>query len=110
MEQLVKACEIADIISGSGRVVEVQGKQIALFNIGGSFHAIDNAFPHRGGQLGKGTLGGTAVTCPLHSWQFDVTSGLCTSWPGPKVKTYSVSIEGSAAMVTLVSQKAAQSG
>jgi nitrite reductase/ring-hydroxylating ferredoxin subunit len=110
MEQLLKACEIADITSGSGRVVEVQGKQIALFNIGGSFHAIDNACPHRGGQLGKGTLDGTAVTCPLHSWQFDVTSGLCTSRPGAKVKAYSVSIQGSAVMVALVSQEVAQSG
>src|SRR5215472_5640022 len=110
MEQLLKACELGDITSGFGRVVEVQGKHIALFNIGGTFHAIDNACPHRGGQLDKGVLEGNVVSCPLHRWNFDVTSGLCTSRPGAKVKAYSVSIQGSAVMVALVSQAAAQVG
>jgi len=109
MEQLLKACELGDITSGFGRVVEVQGKQIALFNIGGTFHAIDNACPHRGGQLGKGTLDGTAVTCPLHRWQFDVTSGLCTSRPGARVKAYSVNIQGNAVMLALAHQDVAPS-
>ena len=101
MEQLFKACEVGEIASGAGRVVEVQGKQIALFNVGGTFHAIDNACRHRGGQLGKGTLDGTAVTCPLHRWQFDVTNGVCLTRPGVKTGSYPVSIQGNAVMLAL---------
>src|SRR3990172_12383028 len=103
MEQLVKACEVGDITSGSSRVVEVQGRHIALFNVGGSFHAIDNACPHRGGQLASGTLDGNVVTCPFHHWKFDVTSGVCVSRRGVKAKSYSVSIQGNAVMLPLIS-------
>jgi nitrite reductase/ring-hydroxylating ferredoxin subunit len=48
---------------------------IALFNVGGTFHALDGICPHQGGPLGKGTLCGSIVTCPWHGFQFDVTTG-----------------------------------
>lgn len=107
MEQLFKACEVGEIASGAGRVVEVQGKHIAMFNVGGTFHAIDNACRHRGGQLGKGTLDGTAVACPLHRWQFDVTNGVCLTRPGVKTGSYPVSIQGNAVMLALAPQDVA---
>lgn len=48
---------------------------IALFNVGGSFYALDGICPHQGGPLGKGELAGCIVTCPWHGFQFDVTTG-----------------------------------
>ena len=110
MENIWKACDVGDAAPGSGVVVQVQGKQIALFNAGGTFHAIDNACPHRGGQLAKGVLEGNVVSCPLHRWKFDVTSGICKTRPGVKTTSYSVTIQGNAVMVALVSQAVAQSG
>jgi|GEM_PF-104372 len=107
MENSWKACDVGDAAPGSGVVVHVQGKQIALFNIGGTFHAIDNACLHRGGHLGKGTLEGTTVTCPLHRWEFDVTNGVCTSRPGVKTRSYPVSIQGNAVMLALAPQDVA---
>ena len=109
MDQLVKACAVGDIASDSATLIELRGKQIALFNVGGSFHAIDNACPHRGGQLASGTLDGNVVTCPFHHWKFDVTSGVCVSRRGVKAKSYSVSIQGNAVMLALVSEAVAQS-
>ena len=54
----------------------VAGERIvALFNVGGQFHALDGICPHQGGPLGKGELAGCIITCPWHGFQFDVTTG-----------------------------------
>ena len=50
-----------------------RGRVIALFNVDGTFYALDGVCPHQGGPLGQGTLEGCIVTCPWHGWQFDVT-------------------------------------
>jgi nitrite reductase/ring-hydroxylating ferredoxin subunit len=52
------------------------GEQVvALFNVDGTFYALDGICPHAGGPLGEGTLRGAIITCPWHGWQFDVTNG-----------------------------------
>ena len=48
---------------------------VALYNIEGTFFALDGVCPHQGGPLGRGCLSGAIVTCPWHGWQFDVRSG-----------------------------------
>jgi nitrite reductase/ring-hydroxylating ferredoxin subunit len=48
---------------------------IALYNVEGTFFALDGVCPHQGGPLGRGCLSGAIVTCPWHGWQFDVRSG-----------------------------------
>jgi nitrite reductase (NADH) small subunit len=48
---------------------------VALFNVAGTFYALDGICPHQGGPLGKGSLSGCIVTCPWHGFQFDVTTG-----------------------------------
>ncbi len=70
-----KAIEVNELTPGSCKGVEVSGQQIALFNIGGTFYAIGDTCTHMGGNLADGTLDGTTVTCPLHSAEFDVTTG-----------------------------------
>ncbi|HEV3021516.1 MAG TPA: Rieske 2Fe-2S domain-containing protein [Pirellulales bacterium] len=51
------------------------GHVVALYNVDGTFHALDGVCPHQGGPLGKGCLEGVIVTCPWHGWQFDVRTG-----------------------------------
>ena len=68
----MRAGELRD---GEGRVVEVDGRWLALFRIGDDHFAIDNACPHMAGPLGAGTLDGCVVTCPLHYWRIDVRTG-----------------------------------
>jgi nitrite reductase/ring-hydroxylating ferredoxin subunit len=50
MADFVKAGRTTEIEPGQARLVEVNGKQIALFNIDGQFFAIDNTCTHRGGR------------------------------------------------------------
>ena len=54
------------------RELQLDGKVIALANVGGKLYAINNVCLHRGGPLGEGELGGQVVTCPWHGWQYDV--------------------------------------
>jgi NAD(P)H-dependent nitrite reductase small subunit len=58
-----------------GRVVEVGGHAIAIFNLGGRFFATTNRCPHKGGPLGDGIVSGDSVVCPLHGWRIDLLRG-----------------------------------
>jgi nitrite reductase/ring-hydroxylating ferredoxin subunit len=75
MPTFVKVAAVSDVAPGSGKTVDANGKEIALFNVGGTFYAIDNTCTHRQGPLGEGELEGDVVTCPWHGWQFNVANG-----------------------------------
>ena len=94
MAEYITVAKVADLTAGSGKVVEANGKSVALFNVNGTFYAIDNTCRHRGGPLGEGTLEGNDVTCPWHMWEYDVTTGELTANREIKVATYSVQVEG----------------
>ena len=96
-----RVARVGDIAEGEARVVEVDGRTLALFNVGGSFYAIDNTCPHRGGPLGEGDLEGRIVLCPWHAWRWDVTTGNNANNPAVKVACYPVSVEGEAVFVEI---------
>ncbi len=75
MPGFVAVAREGDIAPGSARQVTVDGRWVALFNVDGVYHAVDNLCLHRGGPLCEGSVKGNVVTCPWHGWQFDVTSG-----------------------------------
>ena len=101
MATLTKVATKADIPTGSGKVVEVGGKQVAVFNCDGTFYAIDNTCKHRGGPLGEGSLSNTTVTCPWHGWEYDVTSGACQMDSSIKVQKFDVKVEGDDILVSI---------
>ena len=101
MPTLTKVAKTSDIPSGSGKVVEVGGKTIAVFNCDGTFYATDNTCKHRGGPLGEGSLSGTTVTCPWHGWEYDVTSGACQMDPSITVQTFDVKVEGDDLLISI---------
>ena len=94
MGAFVRVTGTTDVKPGQGIVAEVNGKTVAVFNIDGAFHAIDNTCIHRGGPLGEGELEGSVVTCPWHGWQYDVSTGACVANPAAKVERYEVKVEG----------------
>ena len=102
MSKNVKIAQVGDLAPGEGKVIEVESLSIALFNVDGTFHAMQNACTHVGGPLGEGELQGDNVTCPLHGAQFNVTTGKVLSPPaGSDVKCYAVTIEGDDVLVDL---------
>ena len=101
MGGFVRVTGTTDVQPGQGIVAEVNGKTLAVFNVDGAFHAIDNTCIHRGGPLGEGDLEGSVVTCPWHGWQYDVTTGACVANPSAKVERYEVQVEGTDVKVLL---------
>jgi nitrite reductase/ring-hydroxylating ferredoxin subunit len=85
----VMVARTEEVPDGTGKVVQAGGKVLALFNIGGTFYAIDNRCTHVGGPLGEGEVEGTVVTCPWHGSKFDVTTGQVVGPPARRpVATY----------------------
>ena len=90
----VRAAKTAEVPPGTIRECQVEGKAVALANVGGQFHAISNTCLHRGGPLGDGPLEGSVVTCPWHGWQYDVTTGKLVMNQAIGVKTYTIEVRG----------------
>ncbi|MFQ5663352.1 MAG: Rieske (2Fe-2S) protein [Terriglobia bacterium] len=96
MPEYVKVAVTGDLEPNQGKLVEVQGKKIALFNVDGRYCAIDDTCTHRGGPLSEGELEGGEVTCPWHGAKFKVTSGEVLGPPASQgVTPYKVRVNGS---------------
>jgi 3-phenylpropionate/trans-cinnamate dioxygenase ferredoxin subunit len=109
MASLVEIGKTGDLQSGEMKMVSHKGREILIARVGDSYYAADNRCPHMGGNLSRGKLEGTIVTCPRHQSQFDLKDGHVvrwTSWPAAlvtidqmrsrrrPVKVYPVKVEG----------------
>lgn len=88
-----KVAKTSDISAGQGKSFNINDQEIAVFNQDGQFFAIDNTCKHRGGSLVEGTLEGDTITCPLHGWQYKITSGECLMNPQVTLQTFAVKVE-----------------
>lgn len=93
MGEFVRVARTKEIPHGEGRLFEVGGRRVAVFNVGGRFHAIDNACAHQQGPLAEGDLEGCVVTCPWHGWTYDVTTGQSPDDPAACVARFETRVE-----------------
>jgi nitrite reductase (NADH) small subunit len=86
-----------------GRAVQVNGRIVAIFNLGDRFLALENHCPHRGGPLADGIVSVGTVVCPLHAWKVDLTTGSVTNQPeNPQcVKTFPTRVESGMIFIEL---------
>ena len=90
-----RVATVQEIPVGKGKQVTVNGKQVALFNVGGTICAMEDTCCHRGAPLWEGDLEGNVVTCPWHGAQFDVTTGKHLTPPAPRDNAvYKVQVVG----------------
>jgi nitrite reductase (NADH) small subunit len=71
-----RVAECGSIPAREGRAVEIASKQVAIFNLGKEFVAVENRCPHKSGPLADGILSGRTIVCPLHAWKFDLATGM----------------------------------
>lgn len=96
----IKVADKGDVPEGSGTVVQADGKAVALFNLGGTFYALDNACTHVGGPLGEGEVEDSVVICPWHGSRFDIRTGQVLGPPARRpVATFPVEIRDGAVYV-----------
>ncbi len=76
MSEWVDVGTVDDVPVLGSRVVQAPGGDIAVFKAAdGTLFALRDRCPHKGGPLSQGIVHGRAVTCPLHGWVVDLTSG-----------------------------------
>ena len=100
MSTLTKVASVSELEPGMGKKVEINGKEIAVFNLAGKFFAIDDMCSHRGGSLSEGSCEDQVVACPWHGWQYDVTTGACLTNPSVQQQTYEVKVEGNDVLIS----------
>lgn len=81
-----------DFTAGSGTMVVVNGRHVALFRLGDAFHALDNMCLHRGGPLCDGPIDGGVVTCPWHGWSYEIATGTMVQDPRVGVSRHEVQV------------------
>jgi 3-phenylpropionate/trans-cinnamate dioxygenase ferredoxin component len=102
MTDFVKVAEASDIPAGRVKVVEVNGKRIALCNVDGEFYAIDDLCTHDDGPLDQGELRGDVIECPRHGARFNVRTGRVLALPAVKpLGTYPLKVDGTQIRVAL---------
>ncbi|MDP2176951.1 non-heme iron oxygenase ferredoxin subunit [Methylicorpusculum sp.] len=79
--------EWVDVVSqdalaeGEHVVVDVDGVEVAVFNLEGSFYAIEDVCSHDGAEIASGELQGDEIVCPRHGARFCVKTGQVKSAP-----------------------------
>jgi len=110
------AARAGDVAPGECKLVNIAGREIGVFNVGGQFFALANRCPHEGGPLCQGRIGplvtsdgpgtyrldrdGEFLRCPWHGWEFDIRTG--QSWCDPKstrARQFQVTVEPGAKLV-----------
>jgi nitrite reductase/ring-hydroxylating ferredoxin subunit len=98
-----------EIPPGGRKIVDVAGRSIGVFNVGGELFALRNRCPHQGGPLCEGRLAGFVdapvpgeirysrageiLRCPWHGWEYDVRTGQSYFRPAAvRVRSYPVDV------------------
>ncbi|MBY0216383.1 nitrite reductase small subunit NirD [Paenibacillus illinoisensis] len=89
------AGEIEEFLPRIGRVVEIEGRQLAVFRASdGSVFAADNHNPHpKGGPLAEGIVSGHYLYDPLYDWKIDLCTGQVQAPDQGQVQMFPVKLE-----------------
>lgn len=92
--KLVTVGSVEALPEGRGATVVLKGNgELALFNVKGKFHAIENFCPHKAAPLADSRLYGNIIECNQHGWRFDVRSGECFTRKSCSIESYEVIVE-----------------
>lgn len=114
--------QVGDLSEGERITVQLEGREISLFNIDGEYHAYTNWCAHQSGPICEGTLTGTRkatvdqeagtiesewcregkiLSCPWHGWEYDVVTGECLSKKGVLLPSHPVQVEDGEIIVSV---------
>lgn len=75
MSQWIDVIAELALAEGEHIVVDVEGVDVALFNLSGQFYAIEDVCSHDGTEIASGELDGDEIVCPRHGARFCVKTG-----------------------------------
>lgn len=114
---------VEDIPHGGRKIVRLEGREVGIFNLDGTFYALKNVCPHQGARVCLGRIVGTTLPsdvyefkyglegrilrCPWHEWEYDITTGRSVFDEHVRIVTYAVEVVDGEIAVTIGSERAA---
>ena len=97
MSNWIHVGHLADLPAQGARVVEHDGRRIALFRTtDDEVYALIDRCPHKGGPLSQGMVCGKRVICPMHNWSIELASGQAVDPDVGQARTLPVRVEAGA--------------
>ncbi len=91
----VTVARLDDLPEGTMQLVQVDGTDVLLVNLGGTIRAAQGVCSHQYYELDKGQLIGNSIMCLLHQSRFDLETGEALDPPADlPLRVYPVTIEG----------------
>lgn len=91
----IRVAALAEVPDGTTRLVEVNGNDVCLYNLGGTICATQDMCTHAEASLADGFIDGDAIECPLHQALFDIRTGKVLNPPATKdLRVYPVRVDG----------------
>jgi nitrite reductase (NADH) small subunit/3-phenylpropionate/trans-cinnamate dioxygenase ferredoxin subunit len=88
----ISLCNTTDVPQGSGKYVEIDGFQLAVFMDDGKPYVMENTCPHAGAPMARGYVEDGCAVCAFHGWSFRLDTGEMRNSPNIKLGTYPVRI------------------
>jgi nitrite reductase/ring-hydroxylating ferredoxin subunit len=102
----VEIARVDEVDDEEAKSCRVGNMLIALYNVGGTFHATSDICTHAHAHLSDGYIEGDIVECPLHQGRFHIPTGRAISAPVTEdVLTYPVKVEGDKVLVQVQSSE-----
>ncbi|MEQ8673326.1 MAG: non-heme iron oxygenase ferredoxin subunit [Aggregatilineales bacterium] len=94
MTDFITVAKTDEIKPGERDVFGIGRKWVAVFNIDGTYYAIEDVCTHDDGPLAEGDLTGCVIACPRHGATFDIRDGKVLSAPAlVDVPAYEVRVQ-----------------
>jgi 3-phenylpropionate/trans-cinnamate dioxygenase ferredoxin subunit len=95
LPRFVSVAKAAEVPPGERVILDVEGYYIAIFNVDGSYYAIEDVCSHDGGPVAEGELYGFEIECPRHGARFDIRNGDVLRMPAVvPILSFPVRVEG----------------
>lgn len=89
-----------DIPEGASRIYTIKGEPVAVFHgRDGKWVAAHGVCPHKNGPIVDSIYGDGKLTCPLHSYSFDVKTGVCDNPDIGALRMYQVLVRDERVLV-----------
>ena len=112
---------VEEIPHGGRKIIRLEGREVGVFNLEGTFYALKNVCPHQGARVCLGRIVGTTLPsdvyefkyglegrilrCPWHEWEYDITTGRSVFDENVRVVTYPVEIIDGEIAVTIGAER-----
>ncbi|MDD1651256.1 MAG: non-heme iron oxygenase ferredoxin subunit [Methylococcaceae bacterium] len=81
MTEWIDIAREGSLAYGEHLVLDVDGVEIAIFNVKGVYYAIEDTCTHDGAEIASGELSGCEIVCPRHGARFCLKTGKVLSPP-----------------------------